>query len=52
LFGDNWELIELPFLPDEFKKPLKGMFNHYGGKFVNFAVLSLNFDKMHGMEWF
>lgn len=46
LFGDNWELIELPFLPDAFEKPIKGMFNHYGGKIVNFAVFSLSYISM------
>ena len=43
LFGDSWELVELPFLPDTFEKPLKGMLNYYGGKILNSAAFSLSY---------
>ena len=43
LFGDSWELIELPFLPDTLEKPIKSMFNYYGGKVLRSAAFFLSY---------
>ena len=43
LFGDTWELVELPFLPDQFEKPLKRLLNYYGGKILRSATFSLSY---------
>ena len=43
LFGDSWELIELPFLPDTLEKPIKRMFNYYVGKVLGSAAFSLSY---------
>ena len=43
LFGDSWELIELPFLPDTLEKPIKRMFNYYGGKVLSSVAFSLSY---------
>lgn len=43
LFGDSWELIELPFLPDTLEKPIKRMCNYYGGKVLSSAAFFLSY---------
>ena len=43
LFGETWELVELPFLADKFEKPLKRLLNYYGGKILSSAAFSLSY---------